>query len=347
MNLVNSSTMLQLYNTKTKAGTTATIPFERSPAEQLRRQLLAVAGEVHKLPEERKTNLDRLLRLMSELPAIKRCSEEECFNESLQGFAKNVGTFLEGANIETLDAEETLTATVKYFNGILRNKKKDYYRQIKRNSTFTIAGTKETGKILSIDLPVGRGEGKKYTVEDSVADQRLSSGWEWIETEENKLRHEDLKAYLRTDPEGILQSYHPKGYPQANFWELVKRQMLRETPQSWQDICQELEVKFGTITAYSHRHLSLVLQWVFIQKIDKQHGSKWWEFIEVDAGGVLRGKKLDGCPECDGREVAKGLLLPEDKPGKMGAIARRFQVLTKDVEDFWKTQCLPCFIDII
>ncbi|NEP45460.1 MAG: hypothetical protein F6K35_42070, partial [Okeania sp. SIO2H7] len=237
--------------------------------------------------------------------------------------------------------------TVKYFKGILKNKERDYFRQIKRRSTFTIPGTKEKGQFISINLPVGDGEGKQNTLEDSIADQRLSSGWEWIEAEENKSRHEDLKAYLKIDPEGILRNYYPKDNPQANLWEIVKRRMLRKPPQDWKEIPQDLEVKYGTITAYSNRNLSLVLQWIFIQKIDKHHGCKWWEFIEGDAEGILRGKRLEGCPECNGQEVAKGLLLPEDKPGEMRAIAKRFKVKKKDIEEFWETQCLPCFIETI
>ncbi len=344
--------MLELNNTRTKARPTVTISEEQERAEQLRGQLKAVAGELHKLPEERKANLDRLLQTMSRMPGIRQRSQEPFFNDSLEGFSRKIDVFLRStslnaANLDLQDSQAILTVTVKYFKGVLKNKERDYYRQQKRVSTFTIHGTKKPGQVISIDLPVGDGDGKQNTLEDTIQDQRLSSGWEWIEIEGNKSRHEALKSYLETDPEDILKSYHPKDNPQANLWEIVKRRILQQPPQGWKEIPQDLGVKYGTITAYSNRNLSLVLQWVFIQKIDKYHGCKWGEFIEGDAEGILRGKQLEGCPECNGQEVAKGLFLPEDKPGSMGAIAKGFKVKTKDVEDFWETQCLPCFQDMI
>ena len=344
--------MLELDNIRTKARPTVTISEEQGPAEQLRRQLKAVAGELHQPPKERRANLDRLLQTMSRMPGIRQRSQEPFFNDSLEGFSRKIDVFLrstnlDAANIDLQDSQAILTVTVKYFKGVLKNKERDYFRQLKRHSTFTIPDTNKKGKVISIDLPIGDADGKQNTVEDIIPDQRLTSGWEWIEIEGNKSRHEALKNYLETDPEDILKSYYPKDNPQANLWEIVKRRILQQPPQGWKEIPQDLGVKYGTITAYSNRNLSLVLQWVFIQKIDKYHGCKWREFIEEDAEGILRDQRLEGCPECNGQEVAKGLLLPEDKPGEMKAIAERFKVKTGDIKEFWETQCLPCFQDMI
>jgi len=52
--------------------------------------------------------------------------------------------------------------------------------------------------------------------------------------------------YIREDPEGKLRTFYLGGCPECNCQELAKRRLLKEPPDKWKDIAQDLNVSIAT-----------------------------------------------------------------------------------------------------
>ncbi|NEO56644.1 MAG: sigma-70 family RNA polymerase sigma factor [Okeania sp. SIO3B5] len=56
---------------------------------------------------------------------------------------------------------------------------------------------------------------------------------------------------------------HPKKYPQCNCREITKRRLLKNPPQQWEDIAQELDVPQGTVSSHWHRKCKPLLKEIY------------------------------------------------------------------------------------
>ncbi|NEP79320.1 MAG: hypothetical protein F6K39_14785 [Okeania sp. SIO3B3] len=56
---------------------------------------------------------------------------------------------------------------------------------------------------------------------------------------------------------------HPKKYPQCNCREITKRRLLKNPPQQWEDIAQELDVPQGTVSSHWYRKCKPLLKEIY------------------------------------------------------------------------------------
>jgi hypothetical protein len=286
---------------------------------------------------------------------MKELSEHRLQNGSVSAFLNELGADLEKQSPEQI---------IPRFNGWLRSLSwyvaQDIFKKMKNNKV----------KLVSFDAPLN---GKDKDEGTNVGDKIHSPNIEGLDgqIEKDQAQHkansnQRLYEYIEHDPDKILRSYYPgqrrgQPYPQANLWEVSKRRFLQEPPQDWEQLCKDLQIPFGTISAYSSINLNTVLLWVFIQKIDKDCGRRWWDLIEKDQTNDLRSLHFPSIPNCHAQYLAKQLLL-QDPAASMHQLADRFGILPvtkmkevkstgklkevtlepKDrLQHFWHEQCLP------
>ncbi|GAB4289369.1 MAG: hypothetical protein Fur0025_23780 [Oscillatoriaceae cyanobacterium] len=69
-----------------------------------------------------------------------------------------------------------------------------------------------------------------------------------------------MLLYIKTDPQGRLRNCHPHKYPQFNCHELAKRRLLKNPPDGWKDITEELQVPYSTGVSHWLRKCLPLLQ---------------------------------------------------------------------------------------
>lgn len=73
---------------------------------------------------------------------------------------------------------------------------------------------------------------------------------QFIPVENSPLLSQRLQECIELDPEGIFQSEHIENNPKANFQELLKRRLSKE---SWSDISKELGIGVSTLSNFYQR----------------------------------------------------------------------------------------------
>lgn len=228
-------------------------------------QLCQLMGEVLRHGDgstEQRQAIDPLLKLIPTLPGIYRDSRweyqdyQDALNRALEGvsvYQKKVSghgirQFVKKFELD-LDKDEPEVVRqcfVRRFNRIIKIKIAEIYN--------------EKGDYLSLDYPIDDGG---TTLGDLLPDRTLSGLDDMVEQEERAETQridEELRLYIEIDPEGRLRECHPDGYPQSNCQELAKRRLLKEPPDKWKDIAQELKTPYGTVTSHWHRKCEPLLQ---------------------------------------------------------------------------------------
>lgn len=194
---------------------------------------------LHEVEEKaRQKAMDGLLKLIPKLKGIKknldpRINYDEALNLAFSNVWQKITTFprLYNLDIDNADAAFTHICFVKWFNKILQRRIFDLYRELGQQP-FSLQEYIETeGDIVRDNL-------------EQIANQEFL---------------EKLQDYLQQDPDRILQC-HPEGFPQCSCQELTYRRLLKEEPEKWRDIAQDLKVPQGTITAFWNRKCKPILQ---------------------------------------------------------------------------------------
>lgn len=202
---------------------------------------------------ERDRAVRSLVKLMPHLPGVSKRQHpgidyQEALFRAYEAACQNLGRFLQRFNldIDTADGKVVREAFVRRFNRILNNKVADMYREI--------------GDYLSLDVPISGKDGGTTFV-DSVPDATLG-GLDDIIAQERKEKVQqvgrELRVYIETDPEERLQNCHPRPHPQFNCQELAKRRLLKDPPDGWTDIIEQLQVPYGNVTHWQRRCLPLL-----------------------------------------------------------------------------------------
>ncbi|MBD2770946.1 hypothetical protein ICL16_02105 [Iningainema sp. BLCCT55] len=92
---------------------------------------------------------------------------------------------------------------------------------------------------------------------------RLSGIWQLIEEEnreESQQFDDNLRNYFAQDPEAILRQCHPRNREDCNCYELIKRRLLKNPPDKWNEIVNDLNIHYGTITAHWNRKCEPLIQ---------------------------------------------------------------------------------------
>ena len=169
--------------------------------------------------DRQKQAMNRLLELIPRLPGIYRPSDrrinyQDIFNQALISLSiygkqiskHNLRQFIQKCqiNINTAEATFVRRSLVSWFNGILRNKINERYRQLKKER-----------EEWSIDALVSNQDCETTTFAEITSDPRTSGDIEAIiQREQNqKTRRKGmlLELYIELDPEGKLRDCYHKG----------------------------------------------------------------------------------------------------------------------------------------
>jgi transcriptional antiterminator len=70
----------------------------------------------------------------------------------------------------------------------------------------------------------------------------------------------ELELYIEQDPEGKLKNSYPRSYPECNCQFLILRLVLKEPPDKFKDLAEELKVNYNTLTSHWYRKCEPSLQ---------------------------------------------------------------------------------------
>ncbi|BAU10795.1 hypothetical protein LEP3755_12870 [Leptolyngbya sp. NIES-3755] len=198
---------------------------------------------------DRAKAMHRLLLKLQSLPGILRSSHPDypfALNSTWIWLHKNIETFdirsswMQNANLET--------ALVNWINSYLRYRIRDL----------------ETVKKLdhiSIDR-ISASPDQRH-----LASQLVSPTLEGLEaTIAQEHQQNQLKAYvkmtelLKSDPQGVLKSCHPKANPNCTCYEICQRYLLKPQPDTYAQIAQDLNINYQTLVGHWKRNCLKKLQ---------------------------------------------------------------------------------------
>ena len=218
--------------------------------EQLCQLISAVIQNPDGTPQQRQA-MDRLLRLIPKLPGIRIIPKradvdaQDVLNKALESVISYKGNmsgqklrmFLNNQNLNLNNdkVEEVRKHFVHWFNMLVRHKEFDGYRALQQQFTFLI--DLENMPELLVD-PSLTGIDAMSQLEDRIESERL-------------VRY--LRQYIREDPEGKLRNCQIRKHPECNCQELAERRLLKQPPDKWREIAEELKVPVGTVAAFWKR----------------------------------------------------------------------------------------------
>jgi len=214
---------------------------------------------------EQRQAIELLLKLIPRLQGIYRVSRgdyPDALNRALEGISVFRGNVCghgirQFVNKYHLDLENDEPAVVRQcfvrrFNRIIRIKIAEIYN--------------EKEDVLSLNVTIGDGD---TTLVDKQSDPNTGDVIDKRIEEEDRTEtqrfYRELRRYLEKDPENKLRQCHPRGYPQSNCQELVKRRLLKKPPDKWEDIAQELKTPYGTVTSHWHRRCKPLLREIALE----------------------------------------------------------------------------------
>ncbi len=213
--------------------------------------LLKVLKDVLHYPtgsRERDRAVGSLMKLIPHLPGVlkdqyPRIDYQKALFRAYEGVCLNLGSFLQRVNldIETAEAKVVREAFVKRFNLIIKSNFDYLYRRFKYE--------------VSLDIPINQEEDDITFADELYAPAIM--GIEGLMQQERQHFALELMVYIETDPEGKLRNCYPHQYPQFNCQELAKRRLLKDPPDEWKKIADELNVPFGNVAHWRRKCLPL------------------------------------------------------------------------------------------
>ena len=108
---------------------------------------------------------------------------------------------------------------------------------------------------LSLDTPVSEDGGETFG--DLLPDRSLCNLWDLeaeIERQQAKLRNQSIgkrmRQYIVQDPDGKLRNCYPRAYPRCHGHVLSQRRCLKDPPDKFKDIAQDLDMPLGKVTSH-------------------------------------------------------------------------------------------------
>lgn len=226
--------------------------------EQLCQVISAVIQNPDGSPQQRQA-MDRLLRLIPKLPGIripKRADIDDwdAFNRALEAVScyqgnisgKNIRKFRHALKLDLNNnhSKKVMAQFVHWFTMIFKRKKNDVFRE---HSNSIADG--------AMDM--------RETIENSFPDRSLDVLDQMIVAEQVQGIQEIITnfwQYIREDPERKLRGFYLRGRPECNCQEFAKRRLLKEPPDQWKDIAQDLNVPLGTAASLWKRKCEPLLK---------------------------------------------------------------------------------------
>ena len=218
--------------------------------EQLK-QLIEKVREYPDGSRERRKAMQRLLIQLQQLPGLLKSSHPEypdALNRTWEWVSKNICTTFEQRNPSIEDS------LLKWINGYLKWRIKDLTYQ-------------KTPQYISLDVPVGKDEARKplvdYLSETGLNTPNLSGLDGYIESlqrEKTQRLGLAVETYIKQDPHQRLQKCYPRTNPECDCYLLSQRRFLKEPPDTFEEIAQELKMKREQVTNHWYGRCKPLLQ---------------------------------------------------------------------------------------
>lgn len=216
--------------------------------DDLDRRLSALIAEVRQNPaNSRKWRkaMSKLLGEIQKLPGLRQSSHQDypaALNLTLAWVSREI------ANFEQRQSSVS-KSMVNWINGYLGWRIKDLY-------------SPDKDAPISLDAPIAVDAGETTRLE-LLPDFTLSGLDGAIESAQKETTQRiglQLELYIEQDPEGKLKNSYPRSYPECNCQFLSLRRVLKEPPDKFQDLAEELNVKYTTLNSHWKRKCEPSLQ---------------------------------------------------------------------------------------
>jgi hypothetical protein len=211
-------------------------------------RLSALIAEVrHNPAKSRKwrTAMNKLLLQIQQLPGVKKSAHPNypaALNLTLEWVSREI------ANFEPRSPSVS-KSFVNWINGYLRWRIQDLY-------------SPDKDAPISLDAPIAVNAGETTRLE-LLPDFMLSGLDGMIESAQKETTQRiglQLELYIEQDPEGKLRNSHPHSYPECNCQFLSMRRVLKEPPDNFKNLAEELNVKYTTLNSHWKRKCEPSLQ---------------------------------------------------------------------------------------
>jgi hypothetical protein len=210
-------------------------------------RLSALIAEIRQNPANSRkwrTAMHKLLLEIQQLPGLKKSVHQdypEALNRTFQWVSREI------ANFEPRQSSVS-KSLVNWINGYLGWRIKDLY-------------SPDKDAPISLDAPIAVDAGETTRLE--LFDFTLSGLDGAIEIAQKETTQRiglQLELYIEQDPEGKLKNSYPRSYPECNCQFLSKRRVLKDPPDKFKDLAEELNVKYTTLNSHWDRKCEPSLQ---------------------------------------------------------------------------------------
>ncbi|MCJ8278790.1 MAG: hypothetical protein MJK14_02300, partial [Rivularia sp. ALOHA_DT_140] len=125
----------------------------------------------------------------------------------------------------------------------------------------------KTSQYISLDVPVGNNEARRPLVvhlsETGLNSPKLSGLDGYIENLQKQKKQRlglAIETYIQKDPQKRLQNCYPRTNPDCDCYLLSQRRFLREPPDTFEEIAQELKMKREQVTNHWYGRCKPLLQ---------------------------------------------------------------------------------------
>ncbi|MEG4506815.1 hypothetical protein QUA81_24055 [Microcoleus sp. F6_B4] len=211
-------------------------------------RLSALIAEVrHNPANSRKwrTAMNKLLLQIQQLPGLKKSSHQdypEALNDTFGWVSREIAKF-------EPRPPSVSKSLVNWINGTLRWRIQDLY-------------SPDPDAPISLDASIAVDAGETTRLE-LLPDFTLSGLEGMIESIQKQTTQRiglELEHYIEQDPEGKLKNSYPRSYPECNCQFLSRRRVLKDPPDRFQDLAEELNVKYTTLNSHWQRQCKRSLQ---------------------------------------------------------------------------------------
>ena len=192
-----------------------------------------------------RTAMNQLLREIQQLPKLKKSTHPnypEALNLTLEWVSREITQFEQRQ-------PSISTSFVNWVNGYLGWRIKDLY-------------SPDKDAPISLDAPIAVDAGAITRLEQ-LPDFTLSGLDGMIESAQKETIQRiglELELYIEQDPEENLRNSYPSSCPECNCQFLSLRRVLKEPPDKFKDLAEELKVKYTTLNSHWKRKCEPLLQ---------------------------------------------------------------------------------------
>jgi len=211
-------------------------------------RLSALIAEIRQNPANSRkwrTAMNKLLLEIQQLPGLKKSVHQdypEALNRTFEWVSRDIAKF------EPRQSSVS-TSLVNWINGYLGWRIKDLH-------------SPDKDAPISLDAPLAVDAGETTRLE-LLSDFTLSGLDGMIENAQKETTQRiglELELYIEQDPEGKLKNSYPRSSPECNCQFLSLRRVLKDPPDKFQDLAEELKVKYPTLNSHWKRKCEPSLQ---------------------------------------------------------------------------------------